>query len=317
MGHQLSLRTAIGYAVQTDEDTTGDDLVRQADLAMYGAKRQREGGPVAFSHLLETATRDAALIEQGLRRALDRPGELSVVYQPIAAMDGRMVRAEALARWTSPELGSVPPNQFIAVAERTGLIIDLGRRLIDLVCRDLAAHPDLKVSLNVSPLQLMAPDFIPGLVRDLSRYGVDVPRVEIELTESVIVDDTRLAAERFEELHAAGFSIALDDFGTGYSSMGYLARLRFHTLKIDRSFVSKVLATDQDAAVVDGMIRIAHGLGLQVVCEGIETAEELGRLREFGCDLAQGYHLDRPLPIHALAGRWLPHPTPSGAVVGL
>jgi diguanylate cyclase (GGDEF)-like protein len=176
LGHQMRLRAALGYAVQVDNSTTGEDLVRQADLAMYEAKRQRGGEPVAFSHLLERETRNAAMIEQGLRGALERPTELSVVYQPITTMQGRMVRAEALVRWTSPELGIVPPDSFIIVAERAGLIVDLGRRVIELVCKDLASYPELAVSLNISPLQLMSPDFVPALVGELQRYDIAVSR---------------------------------------------------------------------------------------------------------------------------------------------
>jgi EAL domain-containing protein (putative c-di-GMP-specific phosphodiesterase class I) len=173
------------------------------------------------------------------------------------------------------------------------------------VCKDLTKFPDLNISVNISPLQLMAPEFIPTIVRELKHHDIDVSRVEIELTEAVIVDDTLLAAERLKELAEAGFSTALDDFGTGYSSMGYLVRMPFQTLKIDRSFVSKICKSSEDAAVVDGMIRIAHGLGLKVVCEGVETAEERDRLKSFGCDFGQGYYFDRPLPLAALAKKWM------------
>jgi EAL domain-containing protein (putative c-di-GMP-specific phosphodiesterase class I) len=203
----------------------------------------------------------------------------------------------------------MPPDLFIKVAERAGLIIDLGRLLIGKVCSDLVAHPELKIALNISPIQLMAPEFISILERELQTRGIEVCRVEIELTESVVVDDTILAAERLLELSAAGFTTALDDFGTGYSSMGYLARLPFQTVKIDRSFVSKLDASERNAAVVDGMIRIAHGLGLDVVCEGVETAEEWSVLRALGCDLGQGYYFDAPLPIAALAARWMNSPS--------
>ncbi len=316
LGHHIELRVAMGSAIQLDDDITGDELVRQADLAMYEAKRQRERQPVAFSRLLEAAARDAADIEHGLRKALERPDELSIVYQPIIDMKGRMVRAEALARWTSPELGVVPPDRFIVVAERAGLIVELGHKLIELICRDLVSHPSLAISLNISPLQLMAPNFISMLVHELRRRTIHQSRVEIELTESVIVDDTRLASERLEALQAAGFSIALDDFGTGYSSIGYLARLRFNTLKIDRSFVPRVRGTTQEMSVIDGMIRIAHGLGLRIVCEGVETAEEFNRLKELGCDLVQGYYLDPPLPIAKLAERWLTLSLPAGDAPG-
>jgi diguanylate cyclase (GGDEF)-like protein len=306
LGHQMQIGMAMGYAVQATDDMSGLDLVRQADLAMYEAKRRKgRHEPVAFSAVIEQASQDALVIEQGLRRALARPGELFVAYQPIVGADARIERAEALARWRSPDLGLVPPDRFIAVAEQAGLIVELGRQLLCLVCDDLAAHPDLEVSVNISPLQLMSPNFIPRLVSEVASRGIDPRRVEIELTEAVVVDDSRLAAQRLEELRAAGFSIALDDFGTGYSSVGYLEQFRFSTLKIDRSFVSRIRGSAQGVAVVDGIIRMAHGLGLRVVCEGVETAEELALLRELGCDLLQGYHLDPPLPIWALADRWL------------
>ncbi|MFC5567055.1 putative bifunctional diguanylate cyclase/phosphodiesterase [Rubellimicrobium aerolatum] len=308
LGHQLQISLSMGYAVQADDDTLGFDLVRQADLAMYEAKRhkgQPGTGLVGFSAVIAQASRDALALEQGLRRALAHPGELSVAYQPIVGPDGRLERAEALARWTSRELGAVPPDRFIAVAEQAGLIVELGRQLFQLVCDDLVAHPDLRVSLNISPLQLMAPDFIASLVRELCDRHITPERIEIELTEAVVVDDPRLAAERLEELRRAGFSIALDDFGTGYSSVGYLEQFRFDTLKIDRSFVSKIRGSAKGVRVVDAMIMMAHGLDLRVVCEGIETADELELLRDLGCDLAQGFHLDRPLPIGALAARWL------------
>jgi EAL domain-containing protein (putative c-di-GMP-specific phosphodiesterase class I) len=219
--------------------------------------------------------------------------------------DGRLVRAEALARWTSAELGPVPPDRFIAVAEQAGLIVELGRRLLQLVCQDLALHPDLRVSVNISPLQLMAPDFVTSLMAELDRHGVSPDRVEVELTEAVLVDDAALAAERLSELHAAGFSTALDDFGTGHSSIGYLGSMPFDTLKIDRSFVSGIHASGKQLGLVNAMIMMAHNLRLHVVCEGVETREDLNLLHDLGCDLVQGYHLDRPLPIQVLAARWL------------
>ncbi len=305
LGNHLQLTLAMGYAVQTSADMSGDDLVRQADLAMYEAKRQRDGEPVAFGALIEEAATEARMIEMGLRSALASGGELSVVYQPIVGGDGRLVRAEALARWTSPDLGSVPPDRFIAVAERAGLIVEVGRRLLHLICDDLMQYPELEVSVNMSTHQLMTPDFIPTLLAELKQRHIAPSRIEIELTEAVVVDNSRLAAERLAELHAAGFSTALDDFGTGYSSVGYLRKLGFDTLKIDRSFVSEIHRSAKSVAVIDGMITMAHGLDLRVVCEGIETAEDLDLLRELGCDLAQGYHLDRPMPIAALVERWL------------
>lgn len=306
MGHELWLQAAMGYAVQGTDLTTGDDLLRQADLAMYEAKRLKGQGPVAFGALIEQAVHDARAIERALRAALEgEEGEFGIAYQPIAAPGGGLSRVEALARWTSPELGSVPPDRFIAVAEQSGLIIRLGRVLLRLILDDLAAHPGLRVSINISPLQLMAPTFVQDLLADLAERGVDPARIEVELTESVVVDDPLLAAERLRELHEAGFSTALDDFGTGYSSIGYLQQMGFNTLKVDRSFVSGFCESPERLALVNAMILLAHALGLRVVCEGVETEQELRMLQEMGCDLAQGYHLDRPLPIDALAARWL------------
>ncbi len=315
LGHQLQVTMATGYAVQAIDDMEGRDLVRQADLAMYQAKRHKgRPGAVAFSAIIEQASRNALEIEQGLRQAMTRPGELSIAYQPIVSADGRLVRAEALARWTSPEFGPVPPSRFIAVAEQAGLIVELGRQLFRIICADLAAHPDLEVSVNISTLQLMAPDFIPNIVHALKRHNVDPARIEVEITEAVLVDDVRLAAQRVEELRTAGFSIALDDFGSGYSSVGYLDQLRFDTLKIDRSFVSRIRQSPSGIAVVDAMIRMAHGLELRVVCEGVETVEDLDLLRELGSDMVQGYHLDRPLTIDRLIARWLTPAQDSAAV---
>jgi diguanylate cyclase (GGDEF)-like protein len=306
LGHHMQIRLAMGYAVQASDDMRGDDLVRQADLAMYEAKRHKgQTDPVAYGSVIEQASRDATVIERGLRRALERGGEITIAYQPIVGADKRLARAEALARWTSPELGDVAPDRFIAVAEQAGLIVPLGRRLFQLICDDLVRYPDLSVSINISTLQLMAPDFIPMITGELHGRGIRPSRIEIELTEAVLVDDSRLAAERLDELHAVGFSTALDDFGTGYSSVGYLQKLGFDTLKIDRSFVSGIALCPKRLGLLNAMILMAHNLDLQVVCEGVETGEELGLLQELGCDWVQGYHLDRPLPVDRLVDRWL------------
>ena len=314
LGHQMLIGLAMGYAIQADDEMRGDDLVRQADLAMYEAKRQKgPTGPVAYSAVIEQASRDAAVIEQGLRRALEREDELSIAYQPLVDANGRMERAEALARWNSAELGNVPPDRFIAVAEQAGLIVPLGRHLLRLICDDLVRYPKLNVSLNISTLQLMAPDFISTIVDEIRTRGISPSRIEIELTEAVLVDDSRLAAERLEELHAAGFSTALDDFGTGYSSVGYLQTLSFDTLKIDRSFVSGVAQCPKRLGLLNAMILMAHSLDLRVVCEGVETAEELNLLFGLSCDWAQGYYLDRPISVTALAERWLEPTIPAAA----
>jgi diguanylate cyclase (GGDEF)-like protein len=314
-GHEMRVELAMGYAVQASGQMTGPDLVRQADLAMYEAKRHKgQSGLVAFDEVIAQASRQARVIERGLRRALDGEGELTIVYQPIVGPDGRLVRAEALARWTSGELGPVPPDLFIPVAEQAGLMVPLGRRILQLVCEDLVRYPALRVSMNISTLQLMAPDFLPSFTRQLSGCGIAPHRIEVELTEGVLVDDARLAAERLRELRAAGFSIALDDFGTGYSSMGYLERLGFDTLKMDRSVVGRIRGPAGGTEVVRGIIIMAHGFGMRVVCEGVETEEDLRRLLELGCDLVQGHHLSAPQPIELLVARWM---RPCGAMAAV
>jgi diguanylate cyclase (GGDEF)-like protein len=306
MGHHLHLQAAIGYAIQDEDGRAGADLVRQADLAMYEGKRLKDRAPVAFSTLLEEASQNAFLVERALRTALaSRPEEIAVAYQPIVTADGAFHQAEVLARWTARDHGPVPPARFVAVAEKAGLVMDLGRAVLDRVLRDLRDHPALRVSVNISPLQLAAPDFIPDLVADLDRHAIDPRRIEVELTESVLVREPALAARHLEELRAVGFRLALDDFGTGYSSIAYLEQLRFDTLKVDRSFVSGVRASPKRHALLRAMIQMAHGLDLRVVCEGVETAEDLRLLQELGCDLMQGFLFDRAIPIEDLADRWL------------
>ena len=315
-GHKLQVRAAIGYAVQRTDSMTGDDLLRQADLAMYEAKRQGRDNAIGFTEVIERASIDASAIEQALRAALRNGGEFTIAYQPIIRLGGSFVRAEALARWVSPSLGSVSPDRFIPVAERSGLMVELGRHLLHLICDDLATHPDLRVSLNLSPLQLVMPDFLPDLVAELAQRGVNPARIEIELTESVLVRDTKLAAERLRALREAGFLTSLDDFGSGYSSIGYLGQIGFDTLKIDRSFVQGAATSLKRRKVLGAMIQLAHGFDLTVVAEGVETGEDERLLRDLGCDLAQGYLFDQPMPIRDLAARWLDSALPS-PVVGL
>ncbi len=312
-GHQIQLRAAIGYAVQDADDMSGCALMRQADLAMYEGKRRKQRAPVAFSTMMEDASHNLRLLERALRTALStRPEEISVAYQPIVTADGRFCHAEALARWSSPGHGEVPPGRFVAVAEKAGLVMDLGRVVMNQVLGDLCAHPELRVSVNVSALKLVAPDFIPDLVAELAERSIDPARIEVELTESVLIKDPDLAAQHLHQLRSAGFGIALDDFGTGYSSIAYLEQLDFDTLKVDRSFVSGVRLSPKRHALLQSMVRMAHSLDLRVVCEGIETAEDMQLVRELQCDLVQGYWFDRPLTIDDLACRWL---TPGGGGV--
>jgi EAL domain-containing protein (putative c-di-GMP-specific phosphodiesterase class I) len=184
-------------------------------------------------------------------------------------------------------------------------MVELGRKLLHLVCDDLVREPGLRVSVNVSPLQLTAPDFVPDLLDLLESRGIDPARLQVELTECVLVDDPDLAARCVDALHAAGIHAALDDFGTGYSSVGTLRRIAFDALKIDRSFVTGLSEEPERLALVNAMVLLAHAMGLRVVCEGVETEAEREILRELGCDLLQGFGIGRPVPLSDFAARWL------------
>jgi diguanylate cyclase (GGDEF)-like protein len=305
-GHHLHLTAAIGHAVQDAKGMSGIDLMRQADLAMYESKRIMEREPVAFHSMIEEASQRAFRVERALRTALaSRPEEFSVAYQPVVTMDGQMQHAEVLARWTSLEEGLIEPSRFIAVAEKAGLIIELGRLILAQVVKDLLANPSLCISINISPHQLMAPGFLEDMIAELRRNAIDPGRIEVELTESVLVKNPALASQYLQQLRAAGFRVALDDFGTGYSSVSYLESMVFDTLKIDRSFVAGVQLMPKRRALLGAMIQMAHDLGLRVVCEGVENSEDLNMLGHLGSDLVQGYHISRPLLMQDLCKLWM------------
>lgn len=302
---RIHISAAIGMA----EDPSGGlpmlELVRRADLAMLEAKRDRRGGMRTYSPEIEAIAERDAQTEQALRDAIETGEEFAVLYQPIvAAEDGRLVRAEALARWTSARLGPVGPDVFIALAEASGLIPALGRHLLTRIAADLAACPGLCVSVNVSPLQLRDSGFVADLTQCAQVHGIDPARVEVEITERVLIDDPDAAALRLDALIESGFSTAIDDFGTGFSSIRALRRLPFRTLKIDRSFVMDDAALAENAGMIDGIVRLGHAMGQTIVCEGVESAAQAAVLRRLGCDLMQGYHFGRPMPLADLRAAW-------------
>ena len=230
----------------------------------------------------------------GLHRALERD-ELVVYYQPIVDIRSRMpVALEALVRWNHPELGLVPPGDFIPLAEDTGLIVPLGWRVLEHALRRLRHRPDLAIAVNVSARQLSETDFVPRL----TELVASVPRgsLTLEITESLLIDDPDTAATTLAALDEVGIRIALDDFGTGYSSLSNLSALPIHQLKIDRSFVSGLGERPESEALVSGIINLGHGLELEVVAEGVETEQQARRLERLDCDFAQGYFFGRPEP---------------------
>ena len=297
-GQRFEVTAAQGISIKDAENLSIDELMRRADLAMYHAKRAALTEAQSYNEDIETISQEDRIIEKALRQGLAAEDEFTVQYQPIVdAKTGSLIRAEALARWRSSTIGVVGPDRFIRVAETAGLIPALGKVLINRICLDMAACPDIKVAINISPLQLRAPDFVQALERSFLTLDIDPGRVEIELTEGVIVENADLAAYRLELLHDAGFTTALDDFGTGFSSIGYLRNLPFDTLKIDRSFLNSDPISQRNCELIRSIIHLGHSFGQKVVCEGVETEDQARQLRAIGCDQFQGYLFGRPMPL--------------------
>ena len=292
---------AIGIASRENPEVSGTELMRRADIAMYRAKKLGTAEVVAYDPSIDSESQQKRIIEEVLREELKTPENFEVHYQPIIdASTGQMVKAEALARWAPEKLGRIGPDVFIAVAEESGLIVALGKVLLQRICVDLQTWPTLNVSINISPAQLNDGDFVEDLVATLDEMNIDPRRIEIELTEGLVVSNTEMAAYKLDALHEVGFGTSLDDFGTGFSSIGYLKKLPFNTLKIDKSFVDGIASDPSALEMVQAMVLIGHSLGQTVVCEGVETADQAQALRNINCDLLQGYHFSRPVTIAKL-----------------
>jgi EAL domain-containing protein (putative c-di-GMP-specific phosphodiesterase class I) len=272
---------------------------------MYRAKQDRLVDAQVYTPELDGHLQRDREMEVALRTALDRPDEFTILYQPVFDAHGQSFgHAEALARWTSPLLGSVPPTVFISLAERTGLMGALGRVLLRQVCADLARCPGLKVSINLSPVQLRDPSFLPELDACLQRYGVEAKRIEFELTEGVMIDRADRAYDQLARLQRRGFSLALDDFGTGFSSIGYLTSMPFDTLKIDQGFLTKGEDLTKNLALIRSIVHLGHTMGKNVICEGVETQAQATALRDTGCNQLQGHFLARPMPLVGLVAAY-------------
>ena len=289
----LFVSASIGVSVATDEADAAD-LLREADDAMYRAK-QRGRRSVEYQTGREQTSASTRLARvTGLHRALERD-ELVVYYQPVVDIRSRRpVALEALVRWNHPDLGLVPPGDFIPLAEDTGLIVPLGWRVLEHARHRLDRRPDLAIAVNVSARQLSETDFVPRV----TQLFASVPRgsLTLEITESLLIDDPDNIAATLAALDDVGIRIALDDFGTGYSSLSNLSTLPIHQLKIDRSFVAGLGERPESEALVSGIINLGHGLELEVVAEGVETEQQARRLERLDCDFAQGFFFGRPAP---------------------
>jgi diguanylate cyclase (GGDEF)-like protein len=300
-GHRHQVHASIGISLYPGDGEDGDTLLKHADIAMYAAKAAGKGSyrfftPELSEYLVDRVTRQASL-----RQALARH-ELVLHYQPRAGgASGALTSFEALVRWVHPERGLVPPDEFIPIAEETGLIVPLGEQVIDSACAQLARWraqglAPLPVSVNVSARQINEGSLSAILGAALARYGIAPAQIEIEITESATVAESRIAAEEIAALQRLGVKLYVDDFGTGYSSLSQLRRLDLHGLKVDRSFTARLLDSAQDRELFRAIVSMAHAIGMRVVAEGVERREQLECLRELGCDEVQGYFIGAPVP---------------------
>ena len=317
-GREVFVNPSIGIAVSGPQHAGPHDLLRDADLAMYEAKRRGKGRHVMFDPSMNTRAWERLELEAELRRAIEQ-GELVVHYQPVVHFQSeRICEVEALVRWLHPERGLIPPGDFIPLAEETGLIVQLGRWVLEGACRQTRAwqlaYPSqtpLVVSVNLSARQLQDPSLLADIWSILRRTDFDPRHLKLEITESVALDDFDATVMVLEQVAKMGIRLAIDDFGTGYSALGYLKRFPVDTLKIDRSFVSGLGRSLDDTAIVRAVVAFAKTLGLSVTAEGIETAAQLGQLRSLKCERGQGCYFSKPLPAADLDALIAARPAPA------
>ncbi len=301
-GERLELRASLGVALLPEDGKDADTLMQCADLALYHAKVGGRGQTCFFN---STMTRDLVRrreIEDELRAAIQRD-ELSIFFQPIVDLEtGHIKTFEALVRWFHPEKGELRPDEFIPVAEETGVIVTLGNWITAQAARIAATWPeDVTVAVNLSPLQIRAPGAALGIRNALREAGLDPHRLELEVTESLFIDDNHATADFIQELSEIGVRFALDDFGTGYSSLGYINTFPFSKIKVDRSFVSGENVGKKSEAIIRAVAEMGNQLGMDIVAEGLETIGQVHAVRDAGCNLGQGYYFSRAVPDYLAA----------------
>ena len=315
--HQLTISASIGISFYPDNATDGTQLMLQADTAMYAAKRAGKNRFMYFNTDLTSQVQEQMNLENQLRNAVAR-GDIGVHYQPeFDTLSGRLIRFEALARWTHPTLGPISPAKFIPVAEESGIIVPMGAYILEEACKEAVKWQSLTpdpvgVAVNVSSIQFARPTFAEEVGEILLRTGLKSQLLQLELTESVMLNGVHLASKTMRRLKALGVSLAVDDFGTGYSCLGYLPELPLDALKIDRSFVKEVDLRPEGRMMVHTLITLAHNIGLRVIVEGIERPEELQIIKELKGDVIQGFMVGRPVPDPSLIIRMqaVSHHTP-------
>jgi EAL domain-containing protein (putative c-di-GMP-specific phosphodiesterase class I) len=296
------LSCSVGISLFKGNDCSTDELLSQADLAMYQVKTNGRNGLRVFDQPMQFFMNARTDMTAHIRQAVEKQ-QFVLHYQPQVNALGQVTGAEALLRWQHPVRGEILPRDFIPIAEETGQIVAMGDWVLQTVCRQLqswSGNPlldGLTVSANVSTHQFCEPDFADKLLRLLDATGADPKRLKLELTESVMVDNLDDIAQKMQRLKKIGVSFSLDDFGTGYSSLAYLKKLPIDELKIDRSFVRDILTNSNDAAIARTIVTLSHSLGLEVIAEGVETEQQRDMLAWYNCFSYQGYLFSRPLPL--------------------
>ncbi|MDE2376450.1 PAS-domain containing protein [Bradyrhizobium sp.] len=303
IGNQsIHVGVSVGIAVAPDHGLDPDELMKCADLALYQAKARGRGGYQLFQPAMEQQARARHGLERDLRCALEA-GELQLAFQPQVRLDNSALTGfEALLRWKHPERGMVSPGEFIPIAEETGLIIPIGEWALRAACATAAAWPDsITIAVNLSPVQFRARGLVAMITSALAEAGLSPQRLELEVTETVLLDDSETTIETLHRIRALGVRVSLDDFGVGYSSLSYLRKFPFDRIKIDRSFVGSLGESHESAAIVRTIASLGAVLGVETTAEGVETAEQLDFVRASGCTAVQGYYFGRPSPASEVA----------------
>lgn len=292
--HEVFVGVSIGISIFPEAGETMDNLIQNADIAMYHVKAKGKDGYRFYSESMSIDSANRLGLERDLRLALERD-ELRVFYQPqVCSASNRVIGLEALVRWQHPRRGLLYPRDFLPLAEETRLISQVSERVMDQAFRDVgnwirSGHHDLRLAVNLSPIQVEHPKFVDTLMNQVHASGFPPQNLEIEITENLIMNDLEQISQKLRELADFGVRIAIDDFGTGYSSLNYIHRLPIHTLKVDQSFVKAIRSGEDGACIVNAIIAMAHGLKLDIVAEGVETNEQLAYLKQLGCHQIQGF----------------------------
>lgn len=301
LGNEFHLSCSVGVSLYPDHGTSTEALMKNASIALYYAKLQGHNTSQFYHEDLNRNSRESLQLENDLRHVLER-NELELYYQPkVDLTTGRVKSLEALVRWHHPQLGMIPPEEFISMAEETGLITSIGYSILESACLQAkqwqtAGYRDISIAVNLSAVQFSQQDLLKRILNTMIASGISPGQLELEITESTIMHDIDTAAATMRALHCSGICISIDDFGTGYSSLNHLKRFPIKTVKIDRSFIRDITTDSDDKAIVSAIISMAHGMGLNVVAEGVETVEQLNILRALQCNEIQGFLFSPPVP---------------------